>query len=104
VPPKRLGHYSPAVLHRPPGQTRCLEDHRVAHRLYEESWIRCRHANDSPGCRPSADHPVHVHQVLNEWAPMELGCTRGDVLEALAEELCSNEQLRAFVAGWLPIK
>ena len=43
--------------------------------------------------------PVHVHQVLNEWAPMELGCTREDVLEALAEELCSNEQLRAFVAG-----
>ena len=43
--------------------------------------------------------PVRVHQVLNEWAPMELGCTREDVLEALAEEPCSNEQLRAFVAG-----
>jgi hypothetical protein len=41
---------------------------------------------------------VRVHQVLNEWAPMELGCTREDVLEALAEEPCSNEQLRAFVA------
>jgi hypothetical protein len=43
--------------------------------------------------------PVHVHQVLNEWAPIELGCTPEDVLEALAEELCSNEQLRVFVAG-----
>jgi hypothetical protein len=39
--------------------------------------------------------------MLNEWAPMELGCTPEDVLEALAEELCGNEQLRAFVAGLL---
>jgi hypothetical protein len=30
---------------------------------------------------------------------MELGCTPEDVLDALAEEPCSNEQLRAFVAG-----
>ena len=43
--------------------------------------------------------PVHVHQMLNDWAPFELGCTPEDVLEALAEELCSNEQLRAFVTG-----
>jgi hypothetical protein len=41
---------------------------------------------------------VHVHQVLNEWAPMELGCTPEDILEALAEELTTNEQLRAFAA------
>jgi hypothetical protein len=45
--------------------------------------------------------PVHVHQVLNDWAPIELGCTPEDVLEALAEELCNNEQLRAFAAGLL---
>jgi hypothetical protein len=32
--------------------------------------------------------PVQVHQVLNKWAPLELGCTPEDVLEALAEELC----------------
>jgi hypothetical protein len=43
--------------------------------------------------------PVHVHQILNDRAPIELGCTPEDVLEALAEELCSSEQLRAFVAG-----
>jgi len=43
--------------------------------------------------------PVHVHQVLNDWAPMQLGCTPEDVLETLAEELCSNEQLRVFAAG-----
>ena len=45
--------------------------------------------------------PVHVHQLLNDWAPIELGCTPEDVLESLAEELCSNEQLRAFAAGLL---
>ena len=39
--------------------------------------------------------PVHAHQILNDWAPIELRCTPEDVLEALAEELCSNEQLRA---------
>ena len=43
--------------------------------------------------------PMHVQQTLNDWAPIELGCTPEDVLEALAEELCGNEQLRAFVAG-----
>ena len=59
------------------------------------------HAVDSPGCRPPPDHPVHAHQILNDWAPIELGCTPEDVLEALAEELCSNEQLRAFAAGLL---
>ena len=42
--------------------------------------------------------PVHVHQILNDWAPMQLGCAPEDVLEALAEELCSNEQLRTFAA------
>ena len=42
--------------------------------------------------------PVHVHQILNDWAPIELGWTPEDVLEALAEELCSNEQLRTFAA------
>ena len=45
--------------------------------------------------------PVYVHQILNEWAPIELGCTPEDVLEVLAEELCSNQQLRAFVGGLL---
>jgi len=45
--------------------------------------------------------PVHAHQMLNDWAPIELGCTPEDVLEALTEELCGNEQLRAFAAGLL---
>jgi hypothetical protein len=58
------------------------------------------HAVDSPGCRSLPDHP-RAHQMLNDWAPIELGCTPEDVLEALAEELCSNEQLRAFAAGLL---
>ena len=43
--------------------------------------------------------PVNVHQILNEWARIELGCTPEDVLGALAKELTTNEQLRAFAAG-----
>jgi hypothetical protein len=44
--------------------------------------------------------PNHVHRTLDEWADSELdGTTPKAVLEMLAEELCSNEQLRAFVAG-----
>jgi hypothetical protein len=59
------------------------------------------HAVDSPGRRSLLTIPVHAHQMLNDWAPIELGCTPEDVLEALAEELCSNEQLRTFAAGLL---
>jgi hypothetical protein len=31
--------------------------------------------------------------------PSQIGCTAEDVLEAFAEELSSNAQLRAFAAG-----
>jgi hypothetical protein len=43
--------------------------------------------------------PPHVAEVLTGWAVFELQKTPEEVLEALAEELCSNEQLRAFAAG-----
>jgi hypothetical protein len=43
--------------------------------------------------------PVHVHQIQNDWASMQLDCTAEDVLEALAEALCSNEHLCTFNAG-----
>jgi hypothetical protein len=41
----------------------------------------------------------HVAEVLTGWAVFELQKTPEEVLEALAEELCGNEQLRAFAAG-----
>jgi hypothetical protein len=41
----------------------------------------------------------HRESRLTGWAVFELQKTPEEVLEALAEELCGNEQLRAFVAG-----
>jgi len=43
--------------------------------------------------------PSHVAEVLTGWAVFELQKTPEEVLEALAEELVGNEQLRAFAAG-----
>ena len=43
--------------------------------------------------------PTHVAEIMTGWAAFELQKTPEEVLEALAEELCSNEQLRAFSAG-----
>jgi len=43
--------------------------------------------------------PPHVAEILTGWSVFELRKTPEEVLEALAEELCGNEQLRAFVAG-----
>jgi hypothetical protein len=45
--------------------------------------------------------PPHVAEILTGWAVFELRKTPEEVLEALAEELCGNEQLRAFMAGLL---
>ena len=43
--------------------------------------------------------PPHVAEIMTGWAVFELQKTPEEVLEALAEELCSNEQLRAFATG-----
>jgi hypothetical protein len=43
--------------------------------------------------------PPHVAEILTGWAEFELRKTPEEVLEALAEELANNEQLRAFAAG-----
>jgi hypothetical protein len=43
--------------------------------------------------------PPHVAETLTGWAVFELRRTPEEVLEALAEELTSNEQVRAFTAG-----
>jgi hypothetical protein len=49
--------------------------------------------------RPKLTLPPHVAEVLTGWAVFELRKTPEEVLEALAEELAGNEQLRAFAAG-----
>jgi hypothetical protein len=43
--------------------------------------------------------PEYDYEALSTWTASEIGCTAEDVLEALAEELSSNAQLRAFAAG-----
>jgi hypothetical protein len=43
--------------------------------------------------------PPHVAEILTGWAVFELRKTPEEVLAALAEEVCGNEQLRAFAAG-----
>jgi hypothetical protein len=42
--------------------------------------------------------PPHAAEILTGWAVFELRKTPEEVLEALAEELTTNEQLRAFTA------
>ena len=42
--------------------------------------------------------PTHAAEILTGWAVFELRKTPDEILEALAEELTTNEQLRAFVA------
>ena len=44
--------------------------------------------------------PPHVAEILTGWAVVELQRTPEEVLEALAEELCGSEELRAY-AAWL---
>ena len=43
--------------------------------------------------------PPHVGEILTGWAVFELRKTPEEVLAALAEELSTNEQLRALTAG-----
>ena len=43
--------------------------------------------------------PPYVGEILTGWAVFELRKTPEEVLAALAEELSTNEQLRALTAG-----
>jgi hypothetical protein len=43
--------------------------------------------------------PEHVSTVLDGWAASDLQATPEEVLEALADALCTNEELRAFAAA-----
>jgi hypothetical protein len=49
--------------------------------------------------RLSLPLPEHVYDMLSTWAGFELDATPEDVLAVLADELCRNEQLRAYVAS-----
>ena len=53
----------------------------------------------APDAKVKLSLPPHVAEMLTGWAVFELQKTAEEVLEALAEELVGNEQLRAFAAG-----
>ena len=63
------------------------------------SWLRCRQLQTDHDAKVKLSLPPHVAEVLTGWAVFELQKTPEEVLEALAEELVGNEQLRAFAAG-----
>ena len=49
--------------------------------------------------------PEHVIAILDGWAASHLQATPEEVLEALADSLCTNEHLRQYAArivaqGW----
>ena len=45
--------------------------------------------------------PEHVLTILDGWAASDLQATPEEVLEALADALCTNEDLRAYAADLL---
>jgi hypothetical protein len=45
--------------------------------------------------------PTHVLDILDGWAAYDLQATPEEVLEALADALCTNEELRAYCAELL---
>ena len=46
--------------------------------------------------------PAHVRDTATNWVLSELNEEPDAVLAALAEELCSNGRLPAYVAGLVP--
>ena len=45
--------------------------------------------------------PEHVLMILDGWAAADLQATPEEVLEALADALCTNEDLRSYAADLL---
>jgi hypothetical protein len=45
--------------------------------------------------------PEHVLTILDGWAASDLQATPEEVLEALADTLCTNEELRTYAGGLL---
>ena len=50
------------------------------------------------GIRLTLSLPEHVMTVLDSWAASDLQATPEEVLEAMADALCTNEDLRAYAA------
>jgi hypothetical protein len=50
------------------------------------------------GVRLTLRVPEHVPTVMDGWAASDLQATPEEVLEALADALCTNEELQAYVA------
>lgn len=48
--------------------------------------------------------PEHVMAVLDGWAFSELSTTPEEAVETLLEELCVNDDLRAFVIGMVKVR
>ena len=42
--------------------------------------------------------PVHVLSIIDGWTAVELQATPEEVLEAIADALCTNEELRQYAA------
>jgi hypothetical protein len=42
--------------------------------------------------------PEHVLSIIDGWAAVELQATPEEVLEAIADALCTNEELRQYAA------
>jgi hypothetical protein len=53
------------------------------------------------GVRLTLKLPEHVLTILDGWAASDLQATPEEVLEALADALCTNEELRTFCAELL---
>ena len=50
------------------------------------------------GIRLTLSLPEHLMTVLDSWAASDLQATPEEVLEAMADALCTNEDLRAYAA------
>jgi hypothetical protein len=51
-----------------------------------------------PGRQISLTLPEHVLSIIDGWTAVELQATPEEVLEAIADALCTNEELRQYAA------
>jgi hypothetical protein len=55
------------------------------------------------GIRLTLSLPEHLITVLDGWAASDLQATPEEVLEAVADALCTNEDLRTYAAELLKV-
>jgi hypothetical protein len=60
--------------------------------------LPCTHAAERPGRQIALTLPEHVLSIIDGWAAVELQATPEEVLEAIADALCTNEELRQYAA------